>query len=49
VNSAVYNTYVLSLVEEYLTQNPGCIFMQDNALSHRSFETKVNFLERHIH
>ena len=29
VNAEVYNTHVLSLVEEYCTQNPGCMFMQD--------------------
>jgi transposase len=49
VNSEVYNTYVLSLVQEYCTQNPGCIFMQDNAPAHRSLETRINLLERDIH
>jgi hypothetical protein len=49
VNSQVYNTHVLSLVQEYCTQNPGCIFMQDNAPAHRSLETRINLLERDIH
>jgi hypothetical protein len=49
VNSEVYNTHVLSLVQEYCTQNPGCIFMQDNAPAHRSLETRINLLERDIH
>jgi hypothetical protein len=48
INSEVYNTHVLSLVEEYCTQNPGCIFMQDNAPSHTSIETRINLLERRI-
>jgi transposase len=48
VNSEVYNTHVLSLVEEYCTQNPGSIFMQDNAPAHRSIETRMNLLERRI-
>ena len=34
VNSTSYNTHILSLVEEYCTQNPGLIFMQDNAPAH---------------
>jgi len=48
VNSEVYNTHVLSLVEEYCTQSPGSIFMQDNAPAHRSIETRMNLLERRI-
>jgi hypothetical protein len=48
VNSEVYNTHVLSLVEGYCTRNPGCIFMQDNAPAHRSIETRINLLERRI-
>jgi transposase len=48
VNSEVYNTRVLSLVEGYCTRNPGCIFMQDNAPAHRSIETRINLLERRI-
>ena len=47
VNSEIYNTHALSLIEEYLAHNSG-IFMQDNAPSHRSLETKINLLERHI-
>ena len=47
VNSEVYNTYALSLIEEYLTHDSG-IFIQDNAPSHRSIETKINLLDRHI-
>lgn len=49
VISEVYNTHVLSLVEEYCTQNLGCIFMQDNAPAHRLIETRINLLQRRIH
>lgn len=49
INSEVYNTYILSLIEDYLRQHPGCIFMQDNAPAHRSLETRINLLDRHIH
>ena len=49
VNSEVYNTHVLSRVQEYCTQNLGCIFMQDNAPAHRSIETRINLLEHDIH
>lgn len=48
VNSEVYNTCVLSLVEGYRTRNPGCIFIQDNALVHQSIETRINLLDRRI-
>jgi hypothetical protein len=47
VNLEVYNTYALSLIEEYLAHDSG-IFMQDNAPSHRYIETKINLLDRHI-
>ena len=46
VNSEVYNTHALSLVQEYCAQNPGYIFMQYNAPSHRSIETRINLLDR---
>ena len=49
VNSEVYNTHVLSRVQEYCTQNPGCIFIQDNALAHWSIKTRMNLLKRDIH
>jgi hypothetical protein len=49
IDSEVYDTHVLSLVQEYCAQNPGCIFMQDNAPAHRSIETRINLLERRIH
>ena len=48
ISSEVYNTHVLSRVEEYCTQNPGCWFMQDNAPAHRSIETRIHLLERRI-
>jgi hypothetical protein len=44
VTSEVYNTRILSLVQEYCAQNPGSIFMQDNAPAHRSIETRINLL-----
>jgi hypothetical protein len=40
VNSEIYNTHALSLIEEYLAHNSG-IFMQDNAPSHQSLKTKL--------
>jgi transposase len=42
ITSEVYNT-------QYCTQNPGCIFIQDNAPAHRSIQTRLNLLARHIH
>jgi hypothetical protein len=49
VNSTLYDTHVLSLIERYREQYPSSIFMQDNAPSHRSLETRTNLLKRHIH
>ena len=48
ISAEVYNTYVLSLVEEYCTQNPDCWFIQDNIPAHRSTETRIYLLERRI-
>ena len=48
MNSVKYNTYILSQVEAFLATNPGLIFMQDNAPSHRSAETQQNLRLRRI-
>jgi transposase len=48
ISAEVYDIHVLSLVEEYCTQNPGCWFMQDNAPAHWSIETRIHLLERRI-
>ena len=49
VNSEVYDTHFWSLVEEYCTQNQGCIFRQDNTPTQWSIETRINSLEHRIH
>jgi len=48
INSAKYNIYVLSRIQEFMEANPGLIFMQDNAPSHWSQETMRNLWRRRI-
>jgi DDE superfamily endonuclease len=50
INSARYDERILSLMEQFLRNHPlsRYRFWQDNASSHRSYETKTNLLIRHI-
>jgi transposase len=48
MNSARYNTYILSQLQEYMAANPGLVFMHDNAPCHRSAETQWNLRLRGI-
>ena len=50
INSSNYNERVLSYIQSFLQEHAeeGYIFMQDNAPSHRSYETKINLLRRRI-
>ena len=50
INSVKYNEHVLSRVADFIAEhaNAGYIFMQDDAPSHRSYETKINLLDRGI-
>jgi hypothetical protein len=48
INSASYNTHVLSEIQAFMEANPGLIFMQDNAPSHRSQITARNLQIRQI-
>ena len=50
MNSTNYNEVVLSAVQEFFQEHAreGYIFMQDNAPSHRSKETRINLALRQI-
>jgi transposase len=50
INSERYNRRILSRIEQFFRDHPfdGYLFWQDNASSHRSYETKLNILLRHI-
>jgi transposase len=50
MNSTNYNEVVLSKVKQFFREHAkeGYIFMQDNAPSHRSQETKVNLALQQI-
>lgn len=50
INSTKYNEHILSRVAEFMAEhaNSRYIFMQDNAPSHHSYETKINLLNRGI-
>jgi transposase len=51
INSTRYNERILSLIEQFILRDhifDGYIFWQDNASSHRSYETKLNILLRRI-
>jgi transposase len=50
INSTKYNKYILSRVEQFFREHveEGYIFMQDNAPSHRSYETRTNLYLRQI-
>ena len=50
MNSTNYDEKVLSYIQRFLQEHAeeGYIFMQDNAPSHRSYETKMNLLRRQI-
>ena len=50
INSARYDRKILSMIEQFFRDHPlsRYRFWQDNASSHRSYETKTNLLIRHI-
>jgi transposase len=48
INSERYDRYILSKIQEFMDENPGLIFMQDNAPSHRSQLTARNLRRRGI-
>jgi hypothetical protein len=50
INSARYDQKILSLIERFFRTHPlsRYRFWQDNASSHRSYETKTNLLTRYI-
>jgi len=50
INSTNYDEKVLSYIQRFLQEHAeeGYIFMQDNARSHRSYQTKINLLRREI-
>ena len=50
INSTTYDEYILSRIEQFFREHAeeGYIFMQDNAPSHRSYETRVNLHLRQI-
>jgi len=48
INSESYDTHILSRVQAFMEENPGLIFMQDNAPSHWSQKTARNLQTRGI-
>jgi DDE superfamily endonuclease len=50
INSARYDRKILSMIQRFFRDHPlsRYRFWQDNASSHRSYETKTNLLIRHI-
>ena len=50
INSTRYDERILSMMEQFFRDHPlsRYRFWQDNASSHRSYETKLNLLLRHI-
>jgi transposase len=50
INSTKYNEYILSRIAEFMAEHADSkyIFMQDNALAHSSYKTKINLLDRAI-
>jgi hypothetical protein len=48
INSDTYDLHILSQLQAYIEENPGLIFMQDNAPSHRSEKTKRNLQRQGI-
>ena len=44
IKSASYDLCILSQIQIFMDANPGLIFMQDNAPSHQSLETRGNLL-----
>lgn len=50
INSTKYNEYILSKVQEFMEEHTDSryIFIQNNAPSHNSYETKTNLLNRRI-
>ena len=48
MNSERYDYYILSKIQEFMNENPGLIFMQDNAPSHQSQQMIRNLQRRGI-
>jgi hypothetical protein len=48
INSASYDLHILSRIQIFMEENPGLIFMQDNAPAHRSKLTARNLRRRQI-
>jgi transposase len=46
INSDTFMEHVIPLIYQFMRENPGCIFMQDNAPAHRSRATQslLNYL-----